>query len=589
MKKLWLSLSFVLLLVACQLFAPATPTAAPPLPALTTVTSAPIVTAALPTPTVPPTPPLPAGELPWFTFAPGEQPNGSFVIHSIQQRDLTGDGREDFVIVTGWKLDAADEFTADLQVDILNADGTLLYTQNTWEAFGNSPSTMDLEAYSFIWLDRIESVDIVSLTDSPVPQVVVRVRYSGTGSILEAHILSFAGGVTQTLADIVAYKGWLEYRERGYIVSQPLYLYNEPNCCPCRMETVTYLWDGTAFTVAETLREAIAEMENCPAFPTPAEWRALTVGGPAPPPRRDAALVYEAQRERLWLFGGRQATTALNDTWVFDLKTATWRELPIPAAARPAARYGMVAGLDALRGQFFIMAGTSQPGVFLNDVWALDLEAELWVQQAPGGSGPGPRVAAGGIPDYSNTLLLTHGCTAQGYLDDTWVLDLETLIWRNVTPGGALPLKRCWHSAAPLGWTQLVLFGGCSTPLGPCPQGDTWLFDLNHAVWRALDGPAPTPRQYAGLVSLGDRGAVLLFGGLGVGEVELGDAWILVPGERGWRQVTPSNAGPAPRQGHSMAWLNYSPLAPGGAVAIFGGASGGTLRNDLWVFIPWDE
>jgi len=30
-------------------------------------------------------------------------------------------------------------------------------------------------------------------------------------------------------------------------------------------------------------------------------------------------------------------------------------------------------------------------------------------------------------------------------------------------------------------------------------------------------------------------------------------------------------------------------LTPGSAVAVFGGLSDNVMRNDLWLFIPWDD
>lgn len=588
MKKISLLILLALMLAACQLVTVAPTTTPPPAiekPANPTATSAPtIVTPATEKP------PPPEDIFPALPFAPGAQPNGSFVVQEIQRADLTGDGRAEFIVSTGWKENEVEEFAVPLQVDIITAAGTSLYTQNTWESFGLSPSTMELAANSLFIFDRIEAVDIVSLTGEAPPQVVVRIRYSGTGAILEAHVLSFEGGTAQSLEDITAYKGGMDYHAGGFTVIQPLYLYNEPNCCPCRMETATYTWDGAAFAVTATLREEIAEMEGCPAFPVPAAWRALAAAGPLPPARRDAALVYDASRSRLLLFGGRQGANALNDTWAFDLETNTWTEIVLPGAPRPPARYSMVAGLDATRNQLVITTGEARPGAFFNDVWTLNLQTDTWAQQQPTGALPAVRYgAAGGIPEYSNTLILTHGFTDQGRFDDTWILDLETLSWRNVTPAGALPLKRCLHGAAPVGWTRLALFGGCSSPFGPCPQGDTWILDLLKGEWRAVADPGPSSREYTGMTTLSDRSAVLLFGGLGAGNTELGDVWILDPIQGGWRQVMPGNAGPSPRQGHSMAWMGYSPLTPGGAVAVFGGLSGGTMRNDLWLFTPGDE
>ena len=588
MKKILLLSVLALLIGACQLFAPGTPTATPPL----TSTTTPAATEPPVTPTFTPTQPPATAEptlsveeiLAQLPFTPGVQPNGSFVVQELQQADLTGDGRQDIIVLSSWKQNEAEEFAAPLQVDVFSATGELLYTQNTWETLGASPSTMPLDETSFFGYDRIEAVDVISLTGDAVPQLVVRIRYAGTGSILEAHVLSFKGGVTASLADITAYKGWMEYQGNGYLVSQPLYLYNEPNCCPCRKETVTYAWDGVAFTASAAQREALESME-CPAFPTPAEWRALAASGPLPPARRDAVLAYDTRRERLLLFGGRDGERAFNDTWAFDLNTSTWTEIVPPAALRPTPRYSAVAGLDALRERLVLVAGAGDGGAALNEVWTLNLAADVWQQQPISGDAPAARFgAAGGIADYSNTLILSHGLNGDRSFNDTWALDLETFTWRNVTPAGALPAARGWHSAAPLGGMQLALFGGA-----PLLQGDTWLLDLRNGSWRELTGPGPSARGFAGMATLSDRGAVLLFGGQGAGNVELNDVWLLDPSQNGWRQVQPGNAGPTPRQGHSMAWVGYSALTPGSAVAVFGGLSGGVMRNDLWLFIPWDE
>ncbi len=587
MKKVLPLILLALALGACQLFNETTPTLLPPTQTLETE---------MPTPE-PMTATLPATQAPALSleeilaglpFTAGPQPNGSFVVQEIQRADLTGDGREDVIVISRWKQNEAEEFAVALQVDIVSAEGAMLTSTNTWEELGSSPSTMELDEYSFLMFNQIETVDIVSLTGEPLPQAVVRIRYSGTGSILEAHILSFKDGVATTLSDIVAYKGWMEYQRDGYMISQPLYLYNEPNCCPCRTEKVAYTWDGAAFTIASSVREAIEGMD-CPAFPTPGEWRALSAAGGLPPARRNAAMVYDAIRGRLVLFGGRRDNVALSDTWAFDLESSTWAEIVPAGATRPPARHSMVAGPDAMRQQMVITMGEAGPNVLFNDVWVLNLETNTWSQLLPSGVTPAPRYgAAGGIPEYSDSLLLTHGFTHQGGLDDTWILDLETVSWRNVTPPSALPLVRFFHGAAPLSWTQLTIFGGCSSPVGTCPQDDTWIFQVLDGSWQRFSGSGPAPRQQAGMVAMGDRGSALLFGGLGEWDTELDDVWIFDRIQGGWRQITLENS-PAPRQGHSMAWMSYSSLTPGGAVAVFGGASGGAMLNDLWVFIPWDE
>lgn len=594
MRKAPLLVLLALLLGACQLFSATTPTALPPTQPLETETTTPPATAA-PTATTIPTleqPRLSLEEiLAILPFTTGTQPNGSFVIQEIQQADLTGDGREDVIVTSGWKQNEAEEFPNRLQVDIISAEGIPLYSQNTWEELGESPSTMVLDEYSFLMFNQIEAVDIVSLTGEPIPQVVVRVRYSGTGSILEAHILSFRNGVMQSLADIIAYKGWMEYQRDGYVLSYPLYFYNEPNCCPCRRETVTYTWDGATFATSQTLREEIEGMEGCPPFPTPAEWRAFSATSAAPPARRDAALVYDSRREQLILFGGRDGTDNLNDTWAFDLTSSTWSEI-VPADGRsPSPRHSMVAGLNAMNDQLVIATGTGEIGTALNEVWTLDLATRVWRQQFSLGVAPAERFgAAGGIPNYGQTLILSHGFNHDLSFDDTWALDLEAFTWTNITPAGTRPMARGWHSAAPLSWTQMVLFGGYSDLLTYTPpQGDTWVLNLLDNNWKEVTGSGPSPREFASMVTLGDRGTALLFGGRDATNVELNDVWQFDPGQGSWRQLTPESAGPSARQGHSMASIGYSSLTPGSAVVVFGGLSDNVMRNDLWLFIPWDE
>lgn len=597
MRKTLILAVLGLSLGACQLFTSITPTTAPSTPHADTMTATPQPTLPTITEMPPATPTVSAPVLSvdellaTLPFPAGPQPNGSFVVREIQQADLTGDRQDDVIVTTGWKENEADEFAVQLQVDILSATGDVLYTQNTWEVLGESPSLRSLEESPLPWYDRIEAVDVVSLTGDPLPQVVVRIRYSGTGSILEAHILSFKGGVTVTLDDIIAYKGWMEYQDKGYLVSYPLYLFGEPNCCPCRRETATYAWDGAAFAVVDTLREGIEDMEGCPPFPTPAEWRALNAAGIVPPARRDAVLVYDPWREQLILFGGRDGTNALNDTWAFDLTTSTWTEIVPPGAQRPSPRHSMVAGIDTENDRMVIVAGTGEVSSGLNEVWTLDLTTHTWQPHAVSGATPAERFgAAGGIADYGQTLLLSHGFNGEVGFDDTWALDLETFSWRDVSPAGARPAARGWHSAAPISWTQLVVFGGYPDPNGGALSlGDTWILNMPEGVWRPLTAQGPAARAFAGMVVLGDRGTMMLFGGKDAANVELNDVWILDPTQDSWRQVIPRNVGPTPRHGHSMASVGYSSLVPGSAVAIFGGLSGNVVRNDLWLFVPWDE
>lgn len=593
MKKLILLTLWVLLglgLTACgpTVTQVATTVATTPLPPMATPTAT--LTLA---PTETPATPEPAGTpvVSGLPFEPGPQPNGAVVTQDVQQADLTGDGVAESIIISSWQDPASDNMPMPLEVDVATADGQVLYTRDTWEGYGmESPSEIALDDYSFFMYDWIEAAELRDLTGSGLPQLVVRLRHQGTGGILDLYVVSFADGWATELFTFTAYKGNMDYLANGLEITQPLYLYNEANCCPCRWEKYRYTWNGETFVAESRVREALPDIgggADCPAYPQPAVWQALTVSGPQPAARHDAALAFDAVNQRVLLFGGQSGATTLNDTWAFDLASRTWQELT--SAVRPPARYSMVAGIDAMQDRLLITAGEAQSGQLFNDVWAFDLNTNTWSEVRANGESPAARYGAGGgIHSYSDALYLTHGFTDEGRFDDTWAFDLATNTWRNLTPAGELPLKRCLHAVA-VTWDRLVLFGGCSSPSGPCPQGDGWQLDLSTNVWQPLPGTGPSARQLATLTELEDRGEAWLFGGQDAAGQDLNDLWALDLATGRWRALQPQGTAPAARHSQSVVWVSDWNAPYSNYLLLFGGQSGSADLNDLWILTSGDE
>src|SRR3990172_5984924 len=69
-------------------------------------------------------------------------------------------------------------------------------------------------------------------------------------------------------------------------------------------------------------------------------WRPL-VPASGPPPRRNAAAIYDPAGDRVVLFGGRGSSGDRADLWALDLVTDTWAELP--GGAGPSPRFTHVA------------------------------------------------------------------------------------------------------------------------------------------------------------------------------------------------------------------------------------------------------
>ena len=98
-------------------------------------------------------------------------------------------------------------------------------------------------------------------------------------------------------------------------------------------------------------------------------WEELTpVSGP--PGRWFAAHVYDAGNHRVTVFGGYAGATAVsNEVWVFDLWTESWTQL-LPLATPPSAREGSAGIYDADNDRMVLFGG--HDGTPDNEVWVLD-------------------------------------------------------------------------------------------------------------------------------------------------------------------------------------------------------------------------
>lgn len=257
------------------------------------------------------------------------------------------------------------------------------------------------------------------------------------------------------------------------------------------------------------------------------ETRAWARVNPAPAPRDDSEFVYDADSERLVLFGGSQGS---NETWNFGFANQTWEVTT--TFASPAARRRHAMAYDE---------GSNRVVLFGGDV-----------------GGPGDPT-----PD-----------------SETWVFDEGNGTWVELTPPGS-PSPRYWHS---MGYDpqsrKMLLFGG-RTPTGLSEE--TWEFDLPANTWVRLDTPtSPSPRSAHGMSYHAGERVFVLFGGF-TGAAWSDETWIFDPAEGSWREMSPPTR-PSPRSGHGMAYH-----APTQRIVLFGGSPGPNgetwsydLANDTW-------
>ena len=124
----------------------------------------------------------------------------------------------------------------------------------------------------------------------------------------------------------------------------------------------------------------------------------------------------------------------------------------------------------------------------------------------------------------------------------------------------------------------MLLYDGCSSGFGPCPQGDLWAFDPAGRTWTDLTpSVSPAARSNPALVRDDANGVIRLIDGL----TEAGysaDLWTLdLTGETpAWVERSQGSVVPDPRASHDATILNDD-------VYLFGGQSNAGPLADFWV------
>lgn len=306
-------------------------------------------------------------------------------------------------------------------------------------------------------------------------------------------------------------------------------------------------------------------------------WEEITpAGGNAPTPRRNSAAIYDPVNHRVILFAGRVASGNRNDVWAFDLNANLWSDITPASGPSPDPRFTPNAVYDPVEHQMIIWSG--QGAALYNDVWAFDLAAETWSEFTPPDPKPNIRYGTAAVFDPLTRGLVTFaGFTNLGRFDDTWRFDVENSVWMNVTPVQGNPLERCLHTASYDSLNhRMIMFGGQQSG----PLGDTWAFDLMQNSWAELT-PASSPagRYFATNIYDARNHRVIIFGGnRGSNGGITNEVWEFDLAANAWEQLAVSGNMPGAREGAVAIYIHSEDR-----MVIFGGrGDGSVLLNDTW-------
>jgi hypothetical protein len=187
-------------------------------------------------------------------------------------------------------------------------------------------------------------------------------------------------------------------------------------------------------------------------------WAELAPAGPSgfPPGRNSLSVVYDQATNRMILFGGGQFggsvySTLFNDVWVLTNAngiggTPTWMPLT-PTGGPPPPRAGHEAVYDAQNNRMIIYGGGNN-GIedVPTDVWILTNANGLggtpaWLQVSPGDGAPREEHYAAGYDPNTNRMIFFGGCCY--WSNESWVLSNANGLdgdpaWLQLSPGGTL-------------------------------------------------------------------------------------------------------------------------------------------------------
>jgi len=332
---------------------------------------------------------------------------------------------------------------------------------------------------------------------------------------------------------------------------------------------------------------------------------ALSPHSSIPPPRSGAASV--VVKGRLYMFGGYGGGTGrLDDFYQFSFDSNTWSEVEVLSDVKPGCREnnGVVIG-DASRVYLF---GGYNGNSWLNDLWMFDIDTQRWtcIQESSdeynGGSGGhnleqgdhslAVAAAAGGnnIVNNSNSsgpsrrfgyvsvvhdnkFVLFGGFDGTRWLNDMFEFDLITNTWKTVQASGRLPSVRSCPA-----WIKdenyVYIHGGYD---GVERKADFFACDLRTYTWSELPckGTPPSPRYFHSCCIHGNK--LYTYGGYS-GSERLADMFAYDFETNHWSEVDCSQ-GECPSGRSSLVAQVFE-----NSLYIFGGYNGMAVLNDFYRF-----
>ena len=207
-------------------------------------------------------------------------------------------------------------------------------------------------------------------------------------------------------------------------------------------------------------------------------------------------MAYDAESDRIVLFGGWSGfqSGSMDDTWAYDFNTNTWTNRNLGTRPSPRGAHAMV--YDAESDRIILFGGTEGP-----ETWAYDYNTNTWTNMSPAVQPDAWYFVDMAYDAESDRIVLFGGCAGDSFFTclpftrgETWAYDYNVNTWTNLNPGPTPSPRHAHRMAYDTGSDRIVLFGGIlGTDVFNLLPG-TWAYDYNANSWTEMNPEEAPPR-----------------------------------------------------------------------------------------------
>ncbi|XP_024027283.1 uncharacterized protein LOC21402019 isoform X2 [Morus notabilis] len=260
----------------------------------------------------------------------------------------------------------------------------------------------------------------------------------------------------------------------------------------------------------------------------------VLVGGSSGPGKRWGHTCNAIKEGRfLYVFGGYgKDNCQTNQVHFFNSATQTWRQ-PVIKGTPPTRRDSH--SCTTVGDNLYVFGGTDGMNP-LNDLHILDTSSHTWISPSLRGEGPEAREGHSAAL-VGKRLFIFGGCgkssssNEEVYYNDLYILNTDTLVWRELNTLGHLLTPRAGHSTVAFG-KKLFVFGGFTDAQNL--YNDLYMLDIDTGVWTKVatvgDGPSARFSVAGDCLDPHRRGVLAFLGGCNKSLEALGDMYYLHTG-----------------------------------------------------------